>query len=496
MGRYGVLKPFEDQKDVPRALRVAARLARLGIRSSLVPQYAKAFEAIGPAAIKLGQALATRPDLIGPEAAHDLERLQDKLPAFAFSQVQVLLERELGGPVEQFFSSVDPVPVGAASIAQVHKAVTLTGQTVAVKVLRPHIEEVLSSAIETYAWAAYHLEKLGGEAARLRPRVVIQMFQQWVTRELDFRLEAANAAELKSRMAAEPLYRVPAVDWSRTTRRILTIEWIDGIPLTDKAALKASGHDLKAIAATSVLIFLKQAIVEGYFHADLHQGNMFVDQEGRLAAVDFGIMGRLAPLGRRYLAEILYGLLTQNYRRVAEIHFEAGYVPPYHNMDDFAVALRAVGDPIVGLAIKDISIGRLLEQLFAITRLFDMQTQPHLLLLQKSMVMIEGLAASLDPEANMWEIAGPFVESWVRDELGPEARAADSLIKAVREIRGLPNLLRRFADLAPPPKGAAPPMPPLPEPVASGGIPWWFVALGAGLGAGFILGATLPGWLL
>lgn len=489
LARHGVLRPFEDIQDIPASARLIARVARFGLTVPPTPQYAHAFEAIGPAAIKLGQALATRPDLIGAEAAHDLQRLQDKLPAFPFAQVKATVERELGGPIEQFYSSFDEKPIGAASIAQVHKAITLDGRTVAVKVLRPHIEEIFATAITTYDWAAARLERLGGEAARLRPRIVIDQFRQWVDRELNFRLEAANAAELASRLASFDNFHVPGIDWERTGKRVLTMEWIDGIPLTDRAALAASGHDLKEVAATVVRVFLQQAIVDGYFHADFHQGNLLLDREGRLVAVDFGIMGRLDRLARRYLAEILYGLITRNYTRVAEIHFEAGYVPPYHSVEEFATALRAVGDPILGKPVSEISVGQLLEQLFTITRIFEMQTQPHLLLLQKTMVMVEGVASSLDPDANMWEIAQPFLESWIRDELSIESRAADEIIQFVRDVRTLPSVARRLMELVPQ-KGAAPPLPPLPD-ITVREPNWWML----GLTTAFLAGLA-AGWLL
>lgn len=487
LARHGVLRPFEDIQDLPPSARLVARIARFGLTVPPTPQYAHAFEEIGPAAIKLGQALATRPDLIGAEAALDLKRLQDKLPAFPFAQVKATVERELGGPLEQFYASFDEKPIGAASIAQVHKAVTLDGRTVAVKVLRPHIEEIFATAITTYYWAAARLERFGGEAARLRPRIVIDQFRQWVDRELNFRLEAANAAELASRLSSFQNFHVPSIDWDRTSKRVLTMEWIDGIPLTDRAALEASGHDLKEVAATVVRVFLQQAIVDGYFHADFHQGNLLLDRQGRLVAVDFGIMGRLDRLARRYLAEILYGLITRNYTRVAEIHFEAGYVPPYHSVEEFATALRAVGDPILGKSVNEISVGQLLEQLFTITRIFEMQTQPHLLLLQKTMVMVEGVASSLDPHANMWEIAQPFLESWIRDELSLESRAADEIIQFVRDVRALPGVARRLMELVPP-KGAAPALPPLPDEVTVRGPNWWVVGLTTAFLAGLAVG--------
>lgn len=437
-----------------------ARLARLGSFPPNPPAYAKAFEAIGPAAVKLGQSLATRPDLVGEAAARDLLRLQDSLPPLPFDTIKIAIEAGLGAPIDALFQSIDPHPVGAASIAQVHRAVTTEGRDVAIKVLRPGIEEKFASDIETYEWIAVQAAARGGEIARLRPREVIATFKQWTLRELDLRREAASASELADAMTGEDGYVVPAIDWKRTSRRVMTLDWVDGIKLTDRAALLAAGHDLNHLAKTLVQAFLRQAIAEGFFHADLHQGNLFVTPEGRIAAIDFGIMGRVNRQARLWLAEILHGLITGNYRRVAEIHFDAQYVPGHHNIDEFTTALRAVGEPIRGIAVKDISVGNMLDGLFAITREFDMPTQPHLLLLQKTMVMVEGVASTLDPEINMWEVAGPFVSEWLRDELGPEAIAANAIQRGIKLLGDLPDLLRRIEAAYPKP-GAAPPGPPL-----------------------------------
>jgi ubiquinone biosynthesis protein len=458
-----------------------ARLARLGSFPPNPPAYAKAFEAIGPAAVKLGQSLATRPDLVGEAAARDLLRLQDSLPPLPFDTIKVAIEAGLGAPIDALFQSIDPHPVGAASIAQVHRAVTTEGRDVAIKVLRPGIEEKFASDIETYEWIAVQAAARGGEIARLRPREVIATFKQWTLRELDLRREAASASELADAMTGEDGYVVPAIDWKRTSRRVMTLDWVDGIKLTDHAALLAAGHDLNHLAKTLVQAFLRQAIAEGFFHADLHQGNLFVTPEGRIAAIDFGIMGRVNRQARLWLAEILHGLITGNYRRVAEIHFDAQYVPGHHSIDEFTTALRAVGEPIRGIAVKDISVGNMLDGLFAITREFDMPTQPHLLLLQKTMVMVEGVASTLDPEINMWEVAGPFVSEWLRDELGPEAIAANAIQRGLKLLGDLPDLLRRIEAAYPKP-GAAPPGPPLADigAVESKWLPrFGFLAFGA-----------------
>ncbi len=462
LARHGALRGIERDPNTPVPVRRLARIARFGARIPRVPTYAEAFQEIGPAAIKFGQALATRPDLVGEEAAHDLRLLQDRLPPAPFAAMKAAIEQGLERPIDRTFSHIDEEPVGAASIAQVHRAVTIDGRLVAVKVLRPGIEEDFARAIDTYEWAAAQVEEMGGEAARLRPRLVVATFRQWTNRELDLRHEAASASELRENLEAESGFFVPRIDWARTSRRVLTLEWIDGIKLTDREALVAAGHDLKALAAILVRAFLRQAVVDGFFHADLHQGNLFALPDGRLAAIDFGIMGRIDRQARLWLAEILYGLITGNYRRVAEIHFEAQYVPEHHNIDEFATALRAVGEPIRGLPVKDISISSMLDGLFKITRDFDMPTQPHLLLLQKTMVMEEGVATTLDPDINMWETAEPFLREWVRSELGPEARIADEIVRTMRLLRKLPDLIRRIDYYYPPP-GAAPPAPPLPQ---------------------------------
>ncbi len=482
LARHGALRGIENDPATPPEVRRIARIARFGTRQPSKPDYAAALQEIGPPAIKLGQTLSTRPDLIGAEAADNLSRLQDDLPPAPFPLIRRAVEEAFDAPLDKLFKSFDKEPVGAASIAQVHRAVTTDGRDVAVKVLRPGIEKQFADAIETYEWAAAQVELMGGEAARLRPRLVVAHFKQWTSRELDLQREAASASELKENMVAVPGYHVPDIDWRRTARRVLTLEWLEGIKLNHRDELAAAGYDCKALAATLVRAFLRQAIVDGFFHADLHYGNLFALPDGRIAAIDFGIMGRIDRRARVWLAEILYGLITGNYRRVAEIHFEAQYVPAHHNVAEFATALRAAGEPIRGLPVKDISVGRMLESLFSITRDFDMPTQPHLLLLQKSIVMNEGVASKLDPDINMWQTAEPFLHEWMRSELGPEAYYADRIVDTVRAIKKLPDLINRIDDYYPP-AGGAPPQPPLPEiePVRPGH--WLGYAAAAAAGA-------------
>lgn len=462
LARHGALRGIETSPITPGPVKRLTRIARFGTFSPTIPDYARAFQDIGPGAVKLGQTLATRPDLVGEDAARNLLTLQDNLPPLPFEAIRDEMAFSFGRPVDTLFRSIDPVPVGSASIAQVHRAVTTDGRDVAVKVRRPGIDRTFLSDIETYEWAAAHLAALGGEATRLRPREVIANFRRWTLRELDLRREAASASELAEQMAAEDGYRIPTIDWDRTTNRVLTMEWIDGIKISDRDALLAAGHDLNRLADRLVLTFLHQAIDGGFFHADMHQGNLLVTADGDIAALDFGIMGRIDRKARVWLAEILYGLMTGNYDRVAEIHFEAQYVPAHHDVREFATALRAVGEPMRGKPVSELSVGAMLEGLFAITRDFDMATQPHLLLLQKTMVMVEGVATGLNPAINMWDVSGPYVKAWIRDELGPEAQIADGLRRQAETAALIPDLIRRLDDRLPR-KGGAPEQAPLPH---------------------------------
>ncbi len=462
LARHGALRGIENDRNTPPQVKRLCRIARIGTIQPRVPDYAGAFREIGPAAIKLGQTLATRPDLVGEDAVRNLLTLQDSLPPEKYDRIYEEIDQSLNRPAAELFEHIDPDPVGAASIAQVHRARTSDGREVAVKVLRPGIREQFARDIETYEWAAAHLEAMGGEAARLRPQLVIANFKRWSLRELDLRREAASASELKEAMTAVEGYYIPAIDWDRSSGRVMTLEWVDGIKISDVAAIEAAGHDRAKIAERLVLTFLRQAISEGFFHADMHQGNLFVRPDGSIVAIDFGIMGRIDRQARLWLAEILYGLTTGNYRRVAEIHFEARYVPDYHNVDEFATALRAVGEPTRGKPVSELSVGQMLDSLFAITRDFDMQTQPHLLLLQKTMVMVEGVATSLNPAINMWDVAAPYVGDWIRGELGPEAAIADGLRERFKTLALIPDLIKRLDDQLPR-KGGAPPPPPLPE---------------------------------
>ncbi|MBV9017736.1 MAG: 2-polyprenylphenol 6-hydroxylase, partial [Alphaproteobacteria bacterium] len=383
---------------------------------------AAALTELGPSFIKLGQMLSTRADLLGDEITEDLTQLQDRLPPFPAAQARALIEAEFERPLRELFASFDDAPVAAASIAQVHFAVTTDGVEVAVKVLRPGIARAMARDLELFLWLARLAERTQPALRRLKPVEVVETFAQSVQLEMDLRFEAAAASELAENFAGDTSFRVPRIDWVRTGRTVLTTERIGGIRVDDRAALVAAGHDVDAILRNAASAFFKQVFRDGFFHADLHPGNMFVDADGALAVVDFGIMGRLDRQTRYYLADMLIGFLSGDYRRVAEVHFEAGYVPRRRSIDAFTQACRSIGEPILGKPLSEISIARLLGQLFHVTEQFDMETQPQLLLLQKTLVQAEAIGRRLDPQANIWVLARPLIETWVRDNRGPEAR--------------------------------------------------------------------------
>jgi len=406
-----------------------------------------ALTSLGPSYIKLGQFLATRDDIIGRELAADLATLQDRLPPFSQAEARKAVEEALDAPIDKLFAEFGP-PVAAASIAQVHKARVREPdgslKDVAVKVLRPGIEQRFRQDLDSYFFAARMIERLHAPSRRLRPVAVVDTLAKSVAIEMDLRMEAAAISEMAENSKSDEGFRVPKVDWSRSARRVLTLEWIDGIPISDRERLVAEGHDLKALGARLMQTFLRHAMRDGFFHADMHPGNLFVDPEGRIVAVDFGIMGRLGMKERRFLAEILHGFITRNYTRVAEVHFEAGYVPRRHSVAQFAQALRAIGEPIMDRPASEISMAQLLGQLFQYTEVFDMQTRPELLLLQKTMVVVEGVGRSLDPELNMWVVSEPVVRQWLASQLGPEARleaAAEGAVSVGRFVGDIPKLL-------------------------------------------------------
>lgn len=403
---------------------------------------ARALAELGPTYIKLGQLLSTRSDLVGEQAALDLAELQDKLPPFPGAKARAIIEEELGAPIAALFQSFDEVPVAAASIAQVHFAVTADGREVAVKVLRPGIETAFERDIDLFYWLAEMAVLVMPKLKRLRPREIVDTFARTSRMEMELRMEAAAASELAANFKGDPTFNVPAIDWDRTARRVLTLERIRGVKVDEYDRLEAQGFDRDEILAKASASFFNQVFRDGFFHADLHPGNLFVDENGNIAAVDFGIMGRLDRATRTYLADMLIGFLTGDYRRVAQVHFDAGYVPRHQSIEVFTQACRAIGEPLQNKPLNEISVGRLLAQLFSVTEQFEMETQPQLLLLQKSMLTAEGVGRILNPKINMWELARPLIEEWMRENRGLEAQILDDLEAAVVTVRRLPHLVR------------------------------------------------------
>ncbi len=427
--RTGAMGIVMDALDAPPLVRGTLRLLAWPFKwlgdegDPSAPPAPRALTALGPAYIKFGQILSTRPDLVGGDLAAQLRVLQDKLPPFPIDTAKASIESELGLPVEAIFDDFSP-PVAAASIAQVHKArLKETGEAVAIKVLRPGIERAFRVDIDAFYFAANVIEFLSPSSRRLRPTDVIAHFEGVVMGELDLRLEASSASEFAANTKDDKSFQLPAIKWELSSRRVMTMEWADGAPLGDNDAIDAAGHDRTVLGDRVLQLFLSHALRDGYFHADMHQGNLKVAANGNIIAYDFGIMGHIDEYTRRVYAEILYGFIKRDYRRVAEVHFEAGYVPRDRDVDEFARALRAVGEPIFGMDASRISMGSLLSYLFEVTERFGMETRTELILLQRTMVVVEGVARSLNPQINIWQVAKPVVEDYIRQSLGPRAIA-------------------------------------------------------------------------
>ncbi|MBZ0128565.1 MAG: 2-polyprenylphenol 6-hydroxylase [Rhodobacteraceae bacterium] len=444
--RTGAMKLALEALDAPPMLRVAARIMGwpfkwLGLKGDpSMPPVLRALTALGPAYIKFGQIMSTRPDVVGDDLAEQLKILQDKLPPFSMQAAHRTIESELGRPVDEVFSDFSE-PVAAASIAQVHRAtVRDTGQDVAVKILRPHIERDFRRDIDAFYLAASVIEFLSPSSRRLHPSGVVRHFDTVVKGELDLRMEAAAAAEFHANTQRDAGFTVPAMNWELSARRVMTLDWAAGLPLGEVAQLRDAGHDLNSLGARVIQMFLRHALRDGYFHADMHQGNLKVAENGDLIALDFGIMGRIDAYTRRVYAEILMGFIRKDYRRVAEVHFEAGYVPADKVVDEFAQALRSVGEPIFGADASRISMARLLAHLFDVTDRFGMETRIELLLLQRTMVVVEGVSRTLNPSLNMWDVAKPVVEEYIMDNIGPRALARDLAATAAVLARFGPRL--------------------------------------------------------
>ncbi|MEL7131879.1 MAG: 2-polyprenylphenol 6-hydroxylase [Pseudomonadota bacterium] len=451
--RAGAMNVVLDAFGAPPALRLVAKaLAKpfswLGYKGDpAMPPAIRAITALGPAYIKFGQILSTRPDVVGDELAVQLRVLQDKLPPFDAADAKTEVARELGVPTDTLFSEFSE-PVAAASIAQVHKAKLADEDTyVAVKVLRPGIEKAFQKDIDAFYFAARFVELFAPGARRLKPVDVIAHFDGVVQGELDLRLESSAAGEFAANTEKDEGFALPKVRWEYSGRRVMTLEWADGVPMGDNAAIDASGHDRVMLSERVLKLFLLHALRDGYFHADMHQGNLKVAPNGDVIAYDFGIMGHIDEYTRRVYAEILFGFIRKDYKRVAEVHFEAGYVPADKDVDEFARALRAVGEPIFGMDASKISMGRLLAYLFEVTERFGMETRTELILLQRTMVVVEGVARSLNPNINIWQVASPVVSDYIQKSIGPRAVVSD-LYKTARVLSRFGPRLPRLVEQA------------------------------------------------
>lgn len=469
--RHDVILPGEYQTRLPLPARFAGRFLRIfggGAKGRPGERFAAALEKLGPAYIKLGQLLATRPDVFGTEVASDLSRLKDKLPPFPVKQARQILDKEFGEAVAASLFPALGEPVAAASLAQVHKMETPDGMR-AVKILRPGVEQMIARELRAMKRAARTIERASEESRRLEPVAFTNTVADAMMKELDLRLEAGGADQIKSISDKHEWFVIPAVDWDRTSQRVLTTDWVDGIPLTDPKALDQPGLDRAELATAITRGFLNQAIGHGVFHADMHEGNILITPDNRIALVDFGLIGRIGMEERRFLAEILWGFIRRDYQRIAEVHFEAGYVPADQSVGEFAQALRSVGEPIHGKSAEDVYMGRILLQLLDYTRTFGMHLRPELVLLQKTMVQVEGVARAIDPRHDIWKAAEPIVKTWIAENFGP-AGAARLAVKNIREVadrlKRLPEVMDRFeASLEQDARNKAEP--------ARTGPPWW-----------------------
>ncbi len=402
----------------------------------------KSLQSMGTTFIKLGQFLATRPDIIGEELSKQLETLQDKLPPFPLSEAKNAIKKDLG---EETFNSIINLsePIAAASIAQVHKAQIKDNEIikeVAIKILRPNIKKIFNEEIDALMLFAFFIESFLNKTKRLKLLEVVFLLKEITNHEMDLRFEAAAANEYSENTKNDVGFKVPKIYWNFTSENVMTLDWVDGISIRETEELTKRKIDTKKISSDIIQHFLRHAVRDGFFHADMHQGNVFIDNSGQIITVDFGIMGRLDKLNQRFLAEILFGFIQRDYKKVAEVHLIAGLVPKDVPVDDLAQALRSIGEPIFGQSVKDISGGKLLKQLFDVTEKFNMETQPQLLLLQKTMVVVEGVARKLNPETNIWKTSKPVLESWLKETKDPINSLNETLKNSAEVINKLPEL--------------------------------------------------------
>ena len=413
----------------------------------------EALEELGPVFVKFGQAVSTRPDLIPADIAVELTRLQDDVLPFPGDEAREVIERALDAPLSEHFASFDVQPLASASVAQVHGATLQDSTEVVVKVLRPGIEKVIEQDLQLLYQLARLADRHWPNARRLRPLEVVDDYDKTIHDELDMMREGANASQLRSNFLDSDMIYVPQIYWDHSCREVLVMERVEGIPIRDIDAIRAAGIDLRKLAHNGVEIFFTQAFRDGFFHADMHPGNIFVSPQGQYRAVDFGIMGTLAEADKRYLAENLLAFFNRDYRAVAMAHLRAGWVPATTRPEEFEAAVRTVCEPIFARPISEISFGHLVIRLFQVARRFDMPVQPQLVLLQKTLLNIEGLGRQLYPELDLWETAKPFLERWMREQVGPRAlaralrRELPTVLPLLPELPGLVHeLLRRQRD--------------------------------------------------
>ena len=444
------LKIFSKYYDIPVAVKILVSVFSISLFGSKnnyknlseEERLCGSIQGMGTTFIKLGQFLATRPDIIGNELSQQLEKLQDKLPAFSMVEAKTIIKKNLGDDIFNSLINLSE-PVAAASIAQVHKAqINDNGKVkdVAIKILRPNIKKLFNNEIDALMFLAYFIENIIKKTKRLKLVEVVFLLKEITNHEMDLRFEAAAANEYAENTKNDVGFSVPKIYWNYTSEEILTLDWIDGVSIREKEILEDNKIDVNNLASDIIQHFLKHAVRDGFFHADMHQGNLFVDKNGNIVPIDFGIMGRIDKLNRRYLAEILYGFIQRDYKKVAEVHIVAGLVPRGVNLEELAQALRSIGEPIFGQTVKDISGGKLLKQLFSITEKFNMQTQPQLLLLQKTMVVVEGVARKLNPDTNIWKTSKPVLEKWLKETKDPISNITETIKDTAEAIKRLPEL--------------------------------------------------------
>ncbi len=447
------VEPFAERSFLFRLLTwltaFSAKTRRLRRDNPPHVRLRKALEALGPTFIKFGQGLSTRMDALPEEVGVEMKKLQDEVPPFPGDVVLQTVEKDLGGPISKFYKEFNTEPVASASIAQVHRATTVDGRDVAVKVLRPNVEAVVDLDIRMLTTLAEVIDEHIPEWRRFRSTKVVQEFAGSIRSEMNFELEASRAQKFKENFKNDPEMRVPGVIWPLTTRRVLTMEWISGVPIDEMVQHPDPKMDSVKISKNIISSFFKQVFRDGFFHADQHPGNIFVLDDGTIAIFDFGIIGRVSTQDRILLAKLLQGFLKRDYRQVAMVHLEAGYVPRHTDIDAFEESCRMIAEPIFGQPLKEISIARLLAQLFKVTEEYEMPVQPQLLLLQKTMVVLEGVGREINPNLNMWLLAEPLIREWMIDNLGPVGKvrsAREQFSKVSGSVAILPELLLTGAE--------------------------------------------------